>query len=1153
MAKREIGTKLKLDGEAEFKAAVNNIDQSLKVMSSEMAAVTSSFDKNSASVSDLQNKGQVYEKQIEAQRAKLSEYNKMLVEAKAAQDKAAKAVSDAKAEFGAQSAEVQKAEQQLSAATKKLNDYQIGANYATKSLNQLERAQAANNEQIKQLKNGGVDEASGKIKKLGDDAAKAGEEAAGSSGKWDAFKNGVASACKAAAAAIAAVSAAAVAVTKAVVDSANEVAQYGDSIDKASQKIGVSAEFYQEWEAVLQHSGTSMSSMTTSFKTLANASQNASKKQQAAFEKLGLSMEQVSSMSQEELFESVIAGLQGMEEGTERTATATALLGKGAMELGPLFNTSAADTKAMIDTVNDLGGVMSNDAVKASAAYQDALQDMQTSIDGAKRNLTAEFLPALTTVMGGLTTLFSGQGGGIEQVNEGIKSFIDTLSANIPGVLEAGVGIVTGLITAITGNLPMLADAAVTVIMSLADGLITNLPSIIEAGVQMILTLASGIAEALPELTPTIINVVLDIVNMLIDNVDALIDAAIAIITGLANGLIEALPVLLERAPEIIGKLVAALMDNIPLLLDAAVTVIGSLVMTIAENIPQIIDTIAGCLAEIYLKIVDGGKKWVESFEDLGGKIFEWVQNLKAKLKEAFDKIIDNFTELITPALDVGKNIIEGIADGIKDGVKKVKDKVKGACTELLNGVKEFFGIHSPSTVFKNQVGENLAEGLSEGFTEKMGKLSDEMSDAVPSDYKIGVNVTDTASAKKAIDVIVKDYESGLLNRKQFDKLYNQTLEKCVKEREKVEEYGNQKITAAEKKAAENRKKNVLSISKEQVDDIVKAYENGEISLVEMNELYNQVYQTCADERVEIEEYANDKITAARKKVTENHIKELKSNIKAEITEYNKQMNDIEKSIKSTSAKLAGGISDMYTFATDDNGKVAAKLNDIAKKQQQLNQYYNNLQNLTDRGISDAMIEQLADLSLEQGAALAESWAKMSDTELNGVAAKFDNLSQTSDKISALLYDKKSKQVSEAMIESLKTVTAGSEEFAEVGGGIMDQMLAGLTDSSSTDKIKAACDNIIKAFADYLNIDIDTGLEEQLKNVSTAVDSSPAVTTTTDGITRGSMSRQSMGGSKSGGVGQSFVFNQYNTSPKALSRAEIAQDTKRQLQLASMI
>ena len=1092
------GLTVEISGDTQkLTTALKSVDDEGQKIGKDLTEVNKLLKLDPTNVEALTQKQQILTEAVKNSSERVSELKKY-------QEQIKQQFADGKIDRGA----YLKFEQEVLSATEQLNSYQ---------------------DELKDTNKAAKDAAKG-VKQTGDNAKQAGKDAAGTKAQWDKFKSVVSGAAKAAAAAVATVSAAAIGVTKAVVDSANEVASYGDTIDKASQKVGVSAEFYQEWDAVLQHSGTSMGNMTTTFKTLANASQNASKKQTAAFEALGLSMEQVQSMSQEELFESVIAGLQNMEEGTERTATATALLGKGAMELGPLFNTSAEDTQAMIDTVNDLGGVMSNDAVKAAAAYQDAMQDLQTSVDGAKRNLIAQFLPAITTVMGGLTLLFSGQDGGIEQVNEGIKDFVDNLTACIPSVLDAGVDIITGLISAITGNLPALADAAVTVVLSLADGIVNNLPTIIEAGMQMILTLASGIADALPELTPTIVNVVLDIVDMLLDNVDLLIDAAIAIVTGLADGIIAALPVLLERAPEIIGKFVAALMESIPKLITAAVDIVSNLSLTIADALPQIIDTIGACLGEIYLKIVDGGKQWVESFEDLGGKIYDWMQGLKTKLKEAFDKIIDSFTEMIKPALDIGRNIIEGIANGIKD----------------------FFGIHSPSTVFKEQVGTNLALGLSEGFVDKMGKLSGDMSDAVPSDYKIGVTVTDTASAKKAIDVIVKDYESGLLNRAQYDKLYNQTLSKCVKERSKVEEYANQKLTAADKKAAQNRQKEVLSIAKEQVNDIVKAYEDGEISLSEMSELYNQVYQTCADERVDIEEYADDKIAEARKKVAENNLKNLKSNIKAEITEYQKQIEDIQKSIAATSKKLAGDIADMYTFETDDKGKITAKLNDISKKQQQLNQYYSNLQKLTERGINDAMIEQLADLSLDQGAALAESWAKMSDAELNGVAAKFENLGKTSDKISALLYDQKSKQVSEAMITSLSGIVAESDEFAAVGGGIMDQMLAGLTDDSSTDKIKAACDNIVKAFAEYLNIDLDTGLEEQLKNVSTAYsNSTSAAVTTADGVTKGSMSRQSMGGSNSGG--KSIVFNQYNTSPKALSRAEIAQDTKRQLQLSSIL
>lgn len=1095
--------------------ALKSVDDEGQKIGKDLTEVNKLLKLDPTNVEALTQKQQILTEAVKNSSERVSELKKY-------QEQIKQQFADGKIDRGA----YLKFEQEVLSATSQLNSYQSELDDTNKAAK---------------------DAAKG-VKQTGDNAKQAGDDAAGTKAKWDKFKSAVSGAAKAAVAAVAAVSAAAIGVTKAVVDSANEVAAYGDTIDKASQKVGVSAEFYQEWDAVLQHSGTSMGNMTTTFKTLANASQNASKKQTAAFEALGLSMEQVQSMSTEELFESVIAGLQNMEEGTERTATATALLGKGAMELGPLFNTSAADTQAMIDTVNDLGGVMSNEAVKDSAAYQDALQDMQTSIDGAKRNLIAEFLPAITTVMGGLTLLFSGQGGGIEQVNEGIKDFVDNLTACIPSVLDAGVGIITGLISAITGNLPALADAAVTVVLSLADGIVNNLPTIIEAGMQMILTLAGGIADALPELTPTIVNVVLDIVDMLLDNVDLLIDAAIAIVTGLADGIIEALPVLLERAPEIIGKLVAALMEAIPKLITAAVDIVSSLSLAIADALPQIIDTIGACLGEIYLKIVDGGKQWVESFEDLGGKIYDWMQGLKTKLKEAFDKIIDSFTEMITPALDIGRNIIEGIANGIKEGVTKVKDKIKGACDSLLGGIKDFFGIHSPSRVFKEQVGTNLALGLSEGFVDKMGKLSGDMSEAVPSDYKIGVTVTDTASAKKAIDVIVKDYESGLLSRAQYDKLYNQTLSKCVKERSKVEEYANQKLTAADKKAAQNRQKEVLSIAKEQVNDIVKAYEDGEISLSEMSELYNQVYQTCADERVDIEEYADDKIMEARKKAAEKNLKELKDNIKSEIAEYDKQIEDIQKSIKSTSSKLSGDIADMYSFDKDDSGKTTAKLNDISKKQMQLNQYYSNLKKLVNDGLSDVMIEQLADLSLEQGAALAESWAKMSKSELNGIAAKFNNLTSTSDKISALLYDSKSKQVAEAMIESLKNAAEGSEEFAKLGGDIIDKMLGGLSDS---DKIASTCQKIVDEFKKCLGIELNTGLEDKLKNVSASFN---VASSAASSVTSGTLNRQSFGsGQDTAASGSNIVFNQYNTSPKALSREEIALDTRRQLQLASIL
>lgn len=178
-----------------------------------------------------------------------------------------------------------------------------------------------------------------------------------------------------------------------------ETAQYGDTIDKSSQKLGISSKAYQEWDAVLQHSGASMSSMSATFKTLANAVQDASADQEAAFKRLGLSLDDLKTKSTEDVFSEVIFALQRMESGTERTAIATDLLGRGAMEMGALLNTSAEDTQAMIDRVNELGGVMSEDGVKTSAEFQDSLQDFKTAASGFGRDIGTLVLPVLTELM----------------------------------------------------------------------------------------------------------------------------------------------------------------------------------------------------------------------------------------------------------------------------------------------------------------------------------------------------------------------------------------------------------------------------------------------------------------------------------------------------------------------------------------------------------------------------------------------------------------------------------------------------------------------------------------------------------------------------------------------------------------------------------
>ena len=102
---------------------------------------------------------------------------------------------------------------------------------------------------------------------------------------------GIGTAIKSSAALVAGATAA---VTGAVVKGSSDLASYGDNIDKMSQKMGISAQGYQEWEAVMQHSGTSMETMKASMKTLANAVENGNE----SFEKIGISVDDLKNIQQ---------------------------------------------------------------------------------------------------------------------------------------------------------------------------------------------------------------------------------------------------------------------------------------------------------------------------------------------------------------------------------------------------------------------------------------------------------------------------------------------------------------------------------------------------------------------------------------------------------------------------------------------------------------------------------------------------------------------------------------------------------------------------------------------------------------------------------------------------------------------------------------
>ena len=489
---------------------------------------------------------------------------------------------------------------------------------------------------------------------------------------------------------VAAVGGAAVSVGKSFVDSAGDVAQYGDEIDKASQKMGISAEAYQEWDAILQHSGSSIGAMSKGMITLQKNAVNSADK----FEKLGLTQEQVASMSTEELFSATIAGLQNMGESAERTALAQELLGGSVKELGPLLNTSAEDTEAMRQRVHELGGVMSNDAVKAAAAYQDSLQDMQTAFSGLKNNLMADFLPSMVNVMDGITDLFSGDSdNGLGKIRDGIDKIIDGITEKLPDLISTGAEIVKSLAQAVIENLPALFKAGADVVMQLANAVIENLPDLFDAAISIVMAIADGIIDNLPTLIPAAIEAILTIVDKLTDpdTLMKLIDAAFQIIGALAQGLIEAIPQLIEKAPVIIMNFIEAIIRLLPQIFATGGKIIVQLGNGIVNMIPEAIKAIGKVFAKIQETIskkikeaLNWGKDLVKSFANgiIGG--FSFITDAMSSLGSLISKFI-HFSEPDLGPLSNFESYAPDMMKTFAEGIRDNEDMIRNAVSEAFD------------------------------------------------------------------------------------------------------------------------------------------------------------------------------------------------------------------------------------------------------------------------------------------------------------------------------------------------------------------------------------------------------------------------------------------------------------------------------------
>lgn len=427
-------------------------------------------------------------------------------------------------------------------------------------------------------------------------------------------------------------------------------------------------------------------------------------------------------------------------------------------ELGAAIGDAGGAAAQMADTqLDNLAG----DITLFKSALEGAQITISDELTPTLREFTQFGTSAITTIAdafkeGGL----SGAMGALGTVlSEGLSMIIGKL----PALIDAGMQLLGALGQGILDNLPLLVSAAAQIIVTVASGigdslptliptivstvlligrtLLDNLPLILEAGGKIIGGLSQGIIAALPLLVDQLPELILQIVGFVADNLPTIAEQGIEILSSLGNGIIEAIPQLVERLPEIISSITGFIGENLPTILDQGVQLLVNLGMGIigaipqlVGQLPQIVTNIVGFITDNLPLLVEAG---IQLTVQLAVGIIQAIPQLVGQLPQLVGAILGGLAELPGMMLDIGKNIVTGLWDGISSMASWIGDKISGFFGGIVDGAKNLLGIHSPSTVFADEIGVNSALGVGEGFTTAMGKVSDEMQDAIPTELNL--------------------------------------------------------------------------------------------------------------------------------------------------------------------------------------------------------------------------------------------------------------------------------------------------------------------------------------------------------------------------------------------------------------------------------
>lgn len=385
--------------------------------------------------------------------------------------------------------------------------------------------------------------------------------------------------------------------------------------------------------------------------------------------------------------------------------------------------------KGNFTMMDNLGVAMNDTAIGAYAASKGITKSTQAMSIQEKVGLAQQmFMEKTAKYAGNYAKENDTLAGSINTTKKAFEDFMAT--GNVTGFVNSLVNTIKIAVPQIVALLPQLVNGISeilrAVVPALSAALPTLIPALIKAATDLILALVAAfpsivqaLLQAMPILIQAFIQLFLAILQALPQIITTIVEALPQIIDAIVNGLTnpETLTAIIMGAIQLFLAIIKALPTIIVALVNALPVIIDNIVKTVTST--KFINMMIQASIELFMALVKA------------------IPQIIGSLIGAVGNILKTIGDTLSPSnlARIGTDMIKGLWNGISDMVGWIGGKIKGFGESVLNGIKGFFGIHSPSRLMRDEVGKMLGMGIGDGI---LSSTKSAVSAAIDSSKEIG-------------------------------------------------------------------------------------------------------------------------------------------------------------------------------------------------------------------------------------------------------------------------------------------------------------------------------------------------------------------------------------------------------------------------------